>query len=278
MGSKKARLFTRFPDGGDWRSNAVVGGGWTDDAGLAMGYADLGLIGLRKIVDEGPDDGLFIPALYCPRHAFELVLKSAIRDTARIIRQDDDMHGRPSRPRLEATRLDADLGNEHGIGPLVNRLAHLLRDIGLEPVPAAIVRTVLSLHDEDPSGQGLRYADVFEITKDSLGRPVRGRNGKVMRVLRPAMPDQLDVNVAAVAAQLQEAFDLLSGGLLTYLGAALDTQDGMRAEYEAFAREAQAEVDAEMRAELESDARYYEAEMRAEYEAEMRAAYEMDYV
>jgi hypothetical protein len=84
------------------------------------------------------------------------------------------------------------------------------------------------------------------------------------------MPDQLHVDVATVGEQLREAFDLLSGGLLTYLDAVLSTQADMRTEYDDIARE----YEADMRAEFEADAREYEAEIRAEYEAEMRAAYE----
>jgi hypothetical protein len=83
------RLFEPVPEEGNWQHYAVVGGD-EDDELLAMGFAEAGDLIVQSWTTEGPNDLLFVPFAYLYRHAFELVLKAAIRETAARLRVEHE--------------------------------------------------------------------------------------------------------------------------------------------------------------------------------------------
>jgi hypothetical protein len=204
-----SQLFEPVPPEGNWRLNAIIG--WSEsDHLLAIGFHELGAHGVQRIIEGGPDDSLFVPIVYNYRHAYELVLKTAIREAARVVRNDDDLQGHPHDVNLAPKALDDRLSREHSLGVLLDELTELLVRGRIEPLPTETIDTIRQLHGLDPSGQGFRYSRV-----------------KVNKVLVPARPTQQHVDVAAVGQRLSEGFQLISGGLLSVLQVAIEAQQDM---------------------------------------------------
>ncbi len=88
----KPKIFAPVGDGGDWRRNAVVGR--HDDHAIAMGFAETADLIVQSWLSRGPNDLLFEPLIFNYRHAFELVLKAAIRASAGCLRADGSTDGR----------------------------------------------------------------------------------------------------------------------------------------------------------------------------------------
>lgn len=81
-----------------WRQNAIVGG-WESDLSLADGFWDIAERTLTEI-EQRPDDGKFVPAMYNVRHAFELALKEAVRGLGLYLRREAEFAGSAVTPEL----------------------------------------------------------------------------------------------------------------------------------------------------------------------------------
>ena len=105
----KPSIFKPVDRGGDWHLNAVA---WTNfsDHALAMGFAETADVIVNHWRDHGMNDLLFVPLVYNHRHALELVLKAAIRETAARLRLDGDTD-----PKIEALSLDQGLGSRRRV-------------------------------------------------------------------------------------------------------------------------------------------------------------------
>lgn len=194
--------------GGDWHHNALVGGWWEDDATLARGFVDVARAGVKDILSNGPDDALVAPIVFNYRHAFELVLKHAIRQAAWVVRKDRKVSGQPISRRLLASRLEGDLsrGDMHALGRLLDKLMYLLAEAGMEALPSETVKTIRQLHKLDESGQTFRYTMV--------------RAREIQDEWHPARPDQIRIDMvqfAQFAERLNAAFDLIYDELLIVL-------------------------------------------------------------
>lgn len=151
-----------------------------------------------------------MPIVFSYRHAFELVLKVAIREAAWVVRKRREAQGLPISRRLQASKLEEDLGRPdmHALGRLLDKLMYLLAEGGLEALPSETVDTIRQLHKLDESGQAFRYT------------MVRGKEAQ--DALSPARPDQIHVDVAQLGERLHAAFFLIYGGLLTVLEVELE--------------------------------------------------------
>jgi hypothetical protein len=78
------RCSGRSNPGGNWRLNAVVE--HRDDHAIAIGFACTADLIVEHWVDRGPNDLLFEPLVFNHRHALELILKAAIRESAARLR------------------------------------------------------------------------------------------------------------------------------------------------------------------------------------------------
>jgi hypothetical protein len=155
-------LFRPVEADGNWHLNALVGGRGETDAILAYGFTQLAMAGINEIVSNGPHDALFVPIVFNYRHGFELVLKDAIRQAARLVRRDQEECGQPVDPNLLPSAIDRELTrpDAHALGRLLDMLTALFTQGGLEALPAETVDTIRQLHELDETGQAFRYTMV----------------------------------------------------------------------------------------------------------------------
>ena len=215
-GVAKLTPFRPVGDGGNWRQNAVVQR--RDDHELAMGFAETADIIVAHWVERGPNDLLFEPLIFNHRHALELVLKAAIRESAARVRAEGHQH-----PKLARDEVERWLTREasHNLHKLASRLNDLLLQLGEERLPADTHGVLMSLHQLDPNGEAFRYAKV------KVG-------GKLVDAPRPLLSKASDlqahVDIVSMHEHFRSAFSLLSGGLMTVLEAIADTQAEMARE------------------------------------------------
>ncbi|MCA1708645.1 MAG: hypothetical protein LC808_37330 [Actinobacteria bacterium] len=204
-------LFQPVPLGGDWHFNAVVGG-WEHDAVLATGFQDLAAHGVQVLSEGGPDDSLLVPIVYNFRHAFELILKVAVRESAQVVRNHAQYHDLITDASLEREAINDRLAKTHSLGGLLDQLIALLVRGDVEALPVEVVDTIRQLDALDPSGQAFRNAHV----KD-----------KTLKAMVPARPNQQLVDVRQLGQRLSEAFKLVAYGHLSVLDELLDIQQDM---------------------------------------------------
>ncbi|WP_428116621.1 hypothetical protein [Candidatus Poriferisodalis sp.] len=196
-----------------FRNNAIM---WNfDDRALAMGFADTAQLIVDHWVDRGPNDALFVPLVYNCRHALELVLKAAIREAA--ARLPD---GRIDKA-LEQDRVDEWLADEavHNLHKLAFRLDRMLAELGLDTLPSDTNRVLLEIHGLDPNGQSFRYAQVR-----------KGKDAPFEDAPLPLVKDGnygANVDVVAMHKHFDEAFTLISDGLMSVLGQYAEYQRDM---------------------------------------------------
>jgi hypothetical protein len=189
-----SNIFNPVSSGGDWHHNAVVGT-VTDDFGLATGFAAAG----RVLVDHwragGTDDGLFMPIVVLYRHALELVLKAAIRESA-ARRRADGHRG----PQFDKGSVDQWLAQKagHSLASLANRLETYLKDLKLETLPKDTGQVLAELHTLDPGGDTFRYS----MTRQSMPA---------------ARPAATHVDVVEMGKTFDATFSLLANGVMTVL-------------------------------------------------------------
>lgn len=203
--------------GGNWHLNAVVE--HHSDHEIAMGFAETADLIVEHWIHHGPYDLLFEPLVFNLRHALELVLKAAIRETAARLRAD----GRRD-TEVNKVILDDWLAREasHNLHKLAERLNELLGRLELDALPSETHSVLISLHELDPGGDAFRYAKI------------RGPNGAWRVAPRPLLskPDDLQahVDVVAMHEHFRSAFNLLSGGVMTVLAEIADVQADMDCE------------------------------------------------
>jgi hypothetical protein len=211
------RLFEPVPEEGNWQHNAVVGGD-EDDELLAMGFAEAGDLIVQSWTTEGPNDLPFVPFVYLYRHAFELVLKAAIRETAARLRVEHEADAEIDASDLNKRMTRKPLG--HNLGGLLDLLVHLLARLSLEDeLPDEVQETIRQLDSIDPSGEAFRYAEVR--APGSSG----GGGHSPSYVL--ARPDQQHIDVVALGTRLRESFGVLSAGVMSVLGEYAEYQSAM---------------------------------------------------
>lgn len=201
----KEDIFSPVPAGGDWRRNAVLE--HRDDHAIAIGFAETAQLIIDHWVNRGPNDLLFEPLVFSHRHALELVLKEAIRQSAARLR----FHGQDDPKVAEADVEEWLVGTaRHNIHKLAHRLDELLCRLDEDSLPAETNRVLMSLHELDPSGETFRYGKV---------KTKGGRLENAPRPLLSDLPDELQahVDVVAMHEHFRSAFSLLSGGLMTVL-------------------------------------------------------------
>lgn len=136
-------------------NNAIM---WNfDDHSLATGFSETARLIVDHWVTKGPNDALFVPLVYNCRHALELVLKAAIRETAARLRDngraDDALKPECVDDWLAGTAV-------HNLHKLAARLDKWLNELGLDTLPKDTNKVLLSIHGLDPNGQSFRYAQV----------------------------------------------------------------------------------------------------------------------
>ena len=213
----KVTPFGPVGTGGNWRLNAVIKR--HNDHEIAMGFAETADIIVEHWVRRGPNDLLFEPLVFNHRHALELVLKAAIRESAARLR-GEGQRGRT----IEHDDLEKWLTNEagHNLHKLTSRLDELLLQLGEERLPPDTHGALMSLHQLDPSGETFRYAKV------------KAAGGKLVDAPRPLLSTPTDlqahVDIVAMHEHFRSAFSLLSGGLMTVLEQIADFQAEMTRE------------------------------------------------
>jgi hypothetical protein len=203
--------------GGDWRSNAVVER--HSDHEIAIGFAEAANVIVASWVNRSPNDLLFEPLVFTHRHALELVLKTAIRESAARLRFEGHVDSKVSLPALDAWLVDE---ARHNLHKLAHRLDELLMRLGEEILPPDTHRALMSIHELDPTGETFRFAKV------------RGPGGNFRDAPRPLLPLASDlqahVDIVSMHVQFKSAFDLLSGGVMTVLELIAEYQHEMARE------------------------------------------------
>ena len=195
-----------------WRRNAIV---WQlDDHQLAMGFADAATLIAKHWVTAGPNDLLFVPLVYNIRHALELVLKAAIRETAARHRAA----GRTDEE-LQQDTLDDWLARKagHSLSKLARRLDKMLTELDLDTLPQNIHKVLTTLHELDHRGDTFRYAKVRKEDKwESAPRPlvIKGNFGA-------------KVDIVDMHEHFNDAFELISYGLMSELEQCAEYQKDM---------------------------------------------------
>lgn len=193
-------LLSSLPDAEDWRDIAWVGD-FNGDAGLAEGFAEAAeAIFVSWQSGPRPNDRLLLPLIYNYRHALELALKQAIRETAARLRFDGHYE-----TVLDPDELETHLKRKqsHRLGPLAQQLTGLLERLALERLPAETMSLLARLHQLDPSGEAFRYANHLKTTTHH-------------------------VDVPRLTALFRDTFRVIHGGVLTELDVYKDFQHDMR--------------------------------------------------
>jgi hypothetical protein len=196
-----------------WRRNAVVSR--HSDHHIAMGFAETADLIVEHWRSKGPNDLLFEPLLFNHRHALELVLKAAVRETANRLRVEGW-----SDPALLPAGLDEWLARKagHSLHKLATRLDKLLADLGIGTLPKGTHTVLMSIHQLDPGGDTFRYAKVFQ----------GGSWVHAPRPLLTAQNHQVHVDVVAMHEHFRSAFGLISDGVMNVLGEVADYQAELR--------------------------------------------------
>jgi hypothetical protein len=206
--------------GADFHRNAVVED--FSESALADGFAELADLGVEEWKRHGPNDLLFVPVVYNYRHALELILKAAIRETAACLREEG--HTDPGLDRQSLDRwLLGPRGNGHSLHRLAMRLDEWLHRLDLDGLPEDVHDVLRSVHELDPRGDAFRYATVSD---GAGGRKRAPRPGVTPKIL------QSHIDVVVMQTRFKQAFDLLSAGVLTELQNVRDYQAEMRADAE----------------------------------------------
>jgi hypothetical protein len=197
-------VFRPVGPGGNWRLSVVVER--RSDHAIAMGFAEAAELIVEHWVERGPNDLLFEPLVFNHRHALELILKAAIRESAARLRVDGYTDAT-----VNETEVDnwlAKIGS-HNLHKLVTRLDGLLTRLRLEKLPGDTHDVLMALHTLDPGGDAFRYATV------------KGPDGRWVDAPRPLLstPEDLQahVDIVAMHEHFRSAFSLLSGGVMTVL-------------------------------------------------------------
>jgi hypothetical protein len=215
----KAKVFRPVGRGDDWHQNAVVER--HGDHEIAMGFADTADLIVDHWLQKGPNDLLFEPLVFCHRHALELILKAAIRESAARLRANGLQD-----PKVDQADVDNWLAKDagHNLHKLATRLDALLTRLGEKQLPPQTHSALISLHELDPTGETFRYA------------MVKAGNGTFVDAPRPLLsePDDLQahVDIVAMHEHFRSAFNLLSGGVMTVLENIADYQREMAHEAE----------------------------------------------
>lgn len=214
---RRPTVFRPVRAGGNWRLNAVVER--HDDHELATGFAAVAELIIEHWIARGPNDLLFEPLVYNHRHALELVLKSAIRETARRLRADGHTDTKVDEGDVEQWLASRSVG--HNLHKLVGRLDLLLRRLGLEQLPPDTHTVLMAIHELDPNGESFRYAKVK-------------KNGEFIDAPRPLLhgPNDLQahVDIAAMHEHFRGLFALISDGVMSVLEEYADFQEWMQSE------------------------------------------------
>lgn len=193
----------------DWRRNAVVSR--RSDHHIANGFAETADLIVEHWTNVGPNDLLFEPLVFNHRHALELVLKAAVRETAARLRGE----GR-SDADLSASNVDEWLARNasHSLQKLAVRLDKLLTELGLDTLPTDTHEVLASIHQLDPRGDAFRYAKVKE----------QGVWVDAPRPLLTGQTVQVHIDIVAMHDHFRSAFTLLSGGVMSVLADVADFQ------------------------------------------------------
>ena len=182
--------------------NAIM---WNfDDHDLARGFARTAQLIVERWASGSPYDPLFVSLAYNCRHALELVLKAAIRETAARLRAD----GRTDEA-LEPDRVDEWLADEavHNLHRLAFRLDKWLDELGMDTLPKDTNKVLMAIHGLDPNGQSFRYAQI---------RQGSGFQDAPMPLVTSGNYGA-NVDVVAMYEHFEEAFTLISAGLMSVL-------------------------------------------------------------
>jgi hypothetical protein len=203
-------LFGPVGPAGNFHHNAVLTH-HEDDGTLGAGYVAAGDALVEHWVEHGPNDLLFMPIIMNYRHGIELLLKNAIRTAARCLRRDGSTD-----PELRDPELSKWLAHEvrHKLQPLAERLDQLLGRLREETLPPDIHKTLIRVHELDPTGETFRYATSW--SKEDK------------RFVPSNRPDATHVDVVAMGAEFHSVANLIEGGV----GTVLDLYREYQSEYE----------------------------------------------
>jgi hypothetical protein len=167
------------PSEEDWRRNASLLSRWSSGVGYAMGFKEAGDMLVAKGLEEGLQDLVFFPALYCYRHALELSMKDVFN-------------------RWESMQtFEPDFLTTHKLDLLWGRTRKVLEAAWPEGDAEeldAMESIVMQLAEVDPGGEQFRY-DI-------------DRNGRTR-----ALPKQLaSVDLVHVSELMHKLISLLWGG------------------------------------------------------------------
>lgn len=207
-------VFKPVEPGGNWHQNAIVAR--HQDYEIAIGFAEVADLIVEHWKARGAFDLLFEPLVFNHRHALELVLKAAIRQSAACLRADGHNDKKVDRNEVEIWLTTK---ASHNLHKLSVRLDELLHRLELEALPKDTQSVLLSIHQLDPGGDAFRYAKV------------KGPGGSLVDAPRPLLsgPDDLQahVDVVAMHEHFRSAFNLLSGGVMSELQVFADYQQDM---------------------------------------------------
>jgi hypothetical protein len=191
--------FRAVQAGGNFRHNAMLDGR-ESDAGLGFGFTDAGDALVQHWVEHGPNDALLVPMILNYRHGIELLLKAAIRDSARCLRRKGDTD-----PKLVRSEVDSWLARDagHSLQSLANRLDEYLVRLELDKLPPDTHAILASIHNLDPRGDTFRYASGWDKEKQQYVPSNR--------------PNEARIDVVFMGEQFRSAATLVGYGVLSVL-------------------------------------------------------------
>jgi hypothetical protein len=193
--------FGPTPQGENFRRNAVqVGHPFEDDAFIGFGYVAAGDALIQHWLEHGPNDGLLLPMIWNYRHGLELLLKAAIRDAARCVRDNGDPDAKVAEEPLNEWLAR---GAGHSLEALANRLDDYLTRLGLENLLPETKSTLVSLHTLDPGGDTFRYATSW--------------NPATKRLVPTKRPNETHIDVVVMGEAFHDAATLIGGGILSLI-------------------------------------------------------------
>lgn len=137
----------------------IVKAPYETDRHFAVFYRDSANRLASTFSGKPEDDMILLPFLGLYRQAYELALKSFIRDLAKERRRLGES-GNPdiSHDEIEK-RIQYTLG--HNLHKLLNEVQKHWKELNLEAdIPADLIALIMEMHQTDPAGTGFRYSSV----------------------------------------------------------------------------------------------------------------------
>ncbi|WP_024285335.1 hypothetical protein [Cellulomonas sp. KRMCY2] len=167
------------------------------DSDYAFAYHEAAKRLAASFRGEAIDDTILIPYLMLYRHAFELQLKSMVRQLAAWRRYYEREYGVEVNAASVEERLKASHG--HVLHKVLNELQkHYSAIEPSQPFPESVERLILAFHEADKSGMAFRYTGYLPDTQERVD----------FHHLREHLDDQFDL-LRVVLDPIEAGYDAM---------------------------------------------------------------------